>query len=305
MVRFFVLLFCFLTTFSLADEGERKHLKIYSVGDLVGRITPFSPQTLFPTPDEVVVAEEYYLCAPHELLAMVQNVVGIEEGSFLNVSENRLFAYLSKTNHQKLEQLLKELRQVPQITVTFEVHLLELTEGTAKELLKTETASLLLDAKQKTELLAKEKVLQTLKCSTVNHHKANFFVGKKIAYIGDYDVEIAQQSSIGDPVIMEQLDGLRLVLKGTFGDPARGLFIEGQYIFTETLEWKTSDLSNANLGVIHHPVSKSRYLSVAQWIKDNQVLALVNCSEDSRLLCLIQSSVSTSVVVSEEVKQPK
>ena len=165
---------------------------------------------------------------------------------------------------------------------------------------------MILDGKQKAELLAKERVLQTLKCSSANHHQIDFFVGKKTPYIGDYNAEIAQQSSIGDPIIMEQIDGLRFSLKGTSGETSRGIFVEGQYIFTETIEWKTTDLSTAHFGILQHPVSKSRYLSVAQWIKDNQVLALLNCSEDSRLLCLIQPALSISVVpVTEDLKQPK
>lgn len=308
MHRFFCMMVLFSLSFSWAD-GERKHLKIYPIGDLVGLVSTASPLMLeqFPEKHCWVTFEEprHYRCSPDELLDMLHLLLSNEDdvGTFLRISENRLFANLSKSAHQNVEQFLQDLRRDPLVFVTFKVHFLEVSEKSWKELFHGKTTQVVLDEKQLEALFAQEKLQYSVQISTLNMQTVQVFSGTRSSYIGDYNVEVASQSSIGDPIILEHLDGLRVNLKGTIGNLGEGVLVEGQCLLTETLQWKVTDLSSTHLGPISQPETKFYELQVFNWIKMGETLAVSHLKGEARWICLIQPSSQISTLPAVQKKE--
>ncbi|MEK7866050.1 MAG: hypothetical protein AAB434_05160 [Planctomycetota bacterium] len=85
------------------------------------------------------------------------------------------------------------------------------------------TAEAIIRAVHKDE---RSKVLTAPKVTVYNTQRANVFVARQIAYVKDYDIEIAQQAVIADPIPATLQDGITLDVRPTVSADRRYVTIE-------------------------------------------------------------------------------
>lgn len=85
------------------------------------------------------------------------------------------------------------------------------------------TAEAIIRAVHKDE---RSKVLTAPKVTVYNTQRANVFVARQIAYVKDYDIEIAQQAVIADPIPATLQDGITLDVRPTVSADRRYVTLE-------------------------------------------------------------------------------
>lgn len=307
----FLWLCCFFLCQNLAQgvspSGERKQLKIYRVGDLIGKVAQFEESfeesaTADAASPPSLKVHHYYVCSPQELLNLICSVLSSDSHNVLQMVEHRLFAYLSQADHHKVKELLEELRREPLFFIHFELLFLEMPAT-----FEGKTEGIVWSASQKAEAVAQGKILRKMALSVLNHQALDILSGTNYHYIRDYDVEIASNTSIGDPITDAYLEGLSLQLKGVVGgDLSLGVLVEGKGQFSTVKTWSKIDLTQVDLGILQLPEIALQSFQFSHRLSPDQVLALSHWNGENRFLLLIQPRLlGASSAPSAEVKENK
>ncbi|MHC4939543.1 MAG: hypothetical protein ACYTHK_11285 [Planctomycetota bacterium] len=216
------------------DENSKPVLRIYQVGDLVMRAwnAPADMHTdLIPSkyqPREP--REESEPVAPFEidfLIDVMRQVVEPEtweaiEGAELQVRSNRLFVTNIPRVQNKIPAFLDALRGAANRHLRVEVTAVPIEDGDV-ELLASRPRELT-DAEAE-KLLAREPLgAATLLCRS--GQQVTQRSGREVSYMQDYDVEIAQEATIGDPIAQTVLDGVSIWMSAFLDDSANGVRLD-------------------------------------------------------------------------------
>jgi len=191
--------------------AERVVLRTYEVADLCAPI-PDHPQPLEDLhPSQYQPPEPEYPSEPRawfeidaltELMkAAVEPASWEAEGAGVELKNNRLFVRTLPRVHAKIAQLFAWCRATIDRRVAVDVAVVPVREG---------DAALLQDAAGLTADVAARLRAQALGAVTLVGWDGNRLggrVGREISYVQDYDVELAEGSSIGDPIRGEVFSG--------------------------------------------------------------------------------------------------
>ncbi len=203
----------------------------------------------FPTLDDVL---EYGDLASFELLDLLTQVLGDElrrEGRELMVEGHVLTVLAPASLHEQVRAILEGLEQALSGTIPVRVDVLSLGEG-GGELPPAGPVAEGEVGKQIAALLARGAQHQSfvLELSAGRTARADSY--RRIPFLFDYDVEIAQSMTIFGPVMAETRGGTRLALRGL--PRAGGLWLSALWMRSELLgEIRTKPLTL--VGSINHP----------------------------------------------------
>ncbi|MHC4847246.1 MAG: hypothetical protein ACYTEG_02195 [Planctomycetota bacterium] len=212
------------------DLAAKPVLRIYEVGDLVlaaRNSIPRRDSDLIPSrykPPER--GEEAEPCAPFEidvLVDMLRQVVDPEtwdtvDGVDIRVTANRLFINNLPRVHKKLPALFAALRRATERQMRVEILAVPMEKG--DETLLANRSRELTDVEAKRLLDREPLAVATVHCRSGQWVTQRS--GREVSYLQDYDVEIAQEATIGDPIRQSVLVGLAVSLHGYLDDAAGG-----------------------------------------------------------------------------------
>ncbi|NUN47481.1 MAG: hypothetical protein HUU15_01460 [Candidatus Brocadiae bacterium] len=95
----------------------------------------------------------------------------------------------------------------------------------------------------------KSRILTAPKLTVYNTQRANIFVASQIAYIRDYDIEIAQDAAIADPVVGTFQDGIALDVRPTISADRKYITIEMRPTVAKTVQ----DITDSFIDFIADP----------------------------------------------------
>ncbi len=179
-------------------------------------VIPF--RTEIPSADDLEHAE----LAGYELLDLLTQVLGDElrrEGRELLLEGTRLSVLAPGAVQEQVRSVLATLEQALAGTCTLQVDVLSFLEGDAQEaapasVVEAEEASRLV-----TTLLARGAQHRQFQVQLAAGRTASLDARRHVPFVFDYDVEIAQESLIFAPIVLETWEGTRLLLRGV---PAEG-----------------------------------------------------------------------------------
>ncbi|MHC4957038.1 MAG: hypothetical protein ACYTGN_01585 [Planctomycetota bacterium] len=188
--------------------------RTYEIGDLVARIdhSRLEPTNLIPSkyqPPEGREVESRSVMSPDMLIELLRQTVEPEtwdsvEGASIEPKSRFLVVTNIGRVHGKLKQLLDFLRAEIGRQVVVDVVAMPVNEETAG-LLSERPRELTPD---EADALSKTEPLGTVRVVCANGQMSVQRSGKKVAYLQDYDVEIAKDSTIGDPIAQDLFVGL-------------------------------------------------------------------------------------------------
>lgn len=154
------------------------------------------------------------------------------EGASIEVKNNSLFITNVARVHAGIARLLAQLREASAPRVVVDVVALPVTEKTAallaqrpRELSETEA-----------EALAGVVPLGTARVHCFNGQMSAQASGKRRSYLQDYDVEIASNSSIGDPITIQVFEGCQAEIRACLDEGAQGVVLHCRLERNEILE---------------------------------------------------------------------
>ncbi|MCE9582699.1 MAG: hypothetical protein K8T20_09420 [Planctomycetes bacterium] len=95
----------------------------------------------------------------------------------------------------------------------------------------------------------KSRILTAPKLTVYNTQRANVFVASQIAYIRDYDIEIAQDAAIADPVVGTFQDGIALDVRPTISADRKYITLE----MRPTVATQVQDITNSFIDFFPDP----------------------------------------------------
>ena len=95
----------------------------------------------------------------------------------------------------------------------------------------------------------KSRVLTAPKLTVYNTQRANIFVASQIAYIRDYDIEIAQDAAIADPIVGTFQDGIALDVRPTISADRKYITLE----MRPTVATSVQDITDSFIDFIADP----------------------------------------------------
>ncbi|MBI2922527.1 MAG: hypothetical protein HYY18_15860 [Planctomycetes bacterium] len=93
------------------------------------------------------------------------------------------------------------------------------------------------------------RILTAPKLTVYNTQRANIFVASQIAYIRDYDIEIAQDAAIADPIVGTFQDGIALDVRPTISADRKYITLEMRPTVANTVQ----DITNSFIDFIADP----------------------------------------------------
>ncbi len=99
----------------------------------------------------------------------------------------------------------------------------------------------------------KSRVLTAPKLTVYNTQRANVFVASQIAYIRDYDIEIAQDAAIADPVVGTFQDGIALDVRPTISADRKYITLE----MRPTVATQVQDITNSFVDIFPDPTRRA------------------------------------------------
>ncbi len=181
----------------------------------------------------------------YEVLDLVQQVLGDElraEGRDISIEGTDLVLLAPQALHEQVRAVLAALARVLTASVQVKVDVLSLAEGVAAELgassvITQEEAQKLVNGLVGRGAQQREFMFQLAAGRT-----AWIDQRRSVPFLFDYDVEIAQQAFIYDPVVAETPDGWRMLLRGVPSE--NGLALSVLFLHSEL-----SALTERPLGV--------------------------------------------------------
>lgn len=222
--------------------AARPVLRIHEVGDLltiqtvgVGELVDLIPSRYQPA-----AAREFEPSAPFSvdfLIELMRQVIEPEsweeiEGAEVQPRNGRLFVNQIPRVQRKIAALLDSLRvaadrqlRVRFVAVPVNAADLALLDARPRELSSAEAE----------QLLAREP-LGVAETVCRSGQRLSERIGRRISYLQDYDVEIAQEATIGDPIRMEAFSGMAVELQPLLDDGGGGVRLDFQVTRTELAE---------------------------------------------------------------------
>jgi type II secretory pathway component GspD/PulD (secretin) len=99
----------------------------------------------------------------------------------------------------------------------------------------------------------KSRVLTAPKLTVYNTQRANVFVASQIAYIRDYDIEIAQDAAIPDPVVGTFQDGIALDVRPTISADRKYITLE----LRPTVAEQVQDITDSFVDIFPDPTRRA------------------------------------------------
>ena len=212
------------------DVAGRPVLRIYEMGDLVLPARNALPEVrsdLIPSKfKHGEPREETEPCAPFEVdffIDIMRQVIEPEtwdsvEGADIQVKNNRLFINNLPRVHKKITPFLAAMRRAADRNLRVEILAVPMEKGDTA-LLRNRPRELT-DAEANALLDREPLASATLRCRS--GQEVSQRVGREVSYLQDYDVEIAQEATIGDPIRQSVLEGLAVFAHAMLDDSAAG-----------------------------------------------------------------------------------
>jgi len=216
------------------DVEQRAVQRFYDVGGLVQRIrdaAPYPVCVLRPSKySEPEGFEEPEACAPFEidmLIDLARQLVEPEswdtvENADIQVKQSLLVVTQIPRVHRKLEALLASLRagidrqlRLQFVAVPVGPEDAALLDNRPRELTDDEAERLLAN--------------EPLGTATLHARSAQMVrqrVGGEVPYLQDYEVEIAQEANIGDPITVSAFEGMTVWALPTLDDSGKGVRVD-------------------------------------------------------------------------------
>ncbi len=204
------------------EETGSAVLRVYNVADLTVRLTNFIGPNLKLQPAGAEIDEdqplfgradegEIFFAGIDELIDLLYSNVSPdawEEGSArISASgPNGIVVIAEPDVHQGVEAYLGELRRSVGRTVTIELRLIEADSGVAP-LLTPGSSSLALSRAEGLKILEMAesgqgyRLARSGRITGYNGQRVSYFRGAQQAFVQDWDVEVAQEASISDPIV--------------------------------------------------------------------------------------------------------
>ncbi|MCC6741775.1 MAG: hypothetical protein IT452_22335 [Planctomycetia bacterium] len=99
----------------------------------------------------------------------------------------------------------------------------------------------------------KSRLLTAPKLTVYNTQRANVFVASQIAYIRDYDIEIAQDAAIADPVVGTFQDGIALDVRPTISADRKYITLE----MRPTVATQVQDITDSFVDIFPDPTRRA------------------------------------------------
>ncbi|MEM8884573.1 MAG: hypothetical protein AAGD14_10920 [Planctomycetota bacterium] len=218
-----------------AREAKKPRLRVYDVADLCKVTYGAQPEAVYLVPSKFTPPEQSepaWTVRGFEIDALIDMVRStIEpaswetiEGAEIQVKTGRLFIYTIDRVHKKIERFLKRLRGVADRRLTVEITAVPVTE--ADWTLLGNRPRELTDAEAKA--MTSRKALGRARIQGQSGMTLTQRFGRKVSYLMDYDVEIAQEASIGDPIRRSAFDGTIVNLMPMLDESANGVRLDVQ-----------------------------------------------------------------------------
>ena len=254
------------------DLGGKPILRIYDVGDLVfqpGAPEPWAGPNLTPSkykPPELPECSEPR--SPFDvdwIVEMVRQVVEPEtwdtiESAEIAVKNTRLFVNTIPRVQNKIPALLAALRRSASRELFVEVFSVPVESGDDALLLNRPRE--LTDA-EAGRLLARE-ALGGAVVHCLSGERLSQRAGQAISYLQDYDVEIAQEATIGDPIRQTVFAGTTVTVAAHLDESARGARLD--LALDRTAVQKPVRRVDTEHGPLELPVLELTRLQTSIWV---------------------------------------
>jgi len=231
------------TTKPARNETGRPVMRIYDIGDLLmrlpyetGEIVDLIPSKFSPPAEEEI--EEP--ASPFEIDWMIEMIRQLIEPQTWDTIEyadmqpkaGRLFVNNIPRVHRKIDAFLGSLRAIADRQLRVEVYAVPV-DGKDAALLAKRTREL--TGAEADRLLARPS-MGTAEIVCRSDQNLVQRIGRKVSYLGDYDVEIAQEATIGDPIRRSAFSGMSVELLALLDDGAKGARLDIQLNRTQVRE---------------------------------------------------------------------
>ena len=227
-------------------RGPREHrvtLKVYEVADLVRtyqdtrlvetNVIPskYQPPEMEEAPEPSSVFEIDQLV---EMIQMAVEPASWDEivGSEIQVNFSRLFVKTLPRIHRRIERMLDWCRKHKDRYIEVDVVAVPVAAG---DLALLASRPRELDADQAERLLSR-KPLGTIHISGFDGQMLSQEHGRKIAYLQDYDVEIAEGAKVGDPIGQKIFEGFAAEVQPCLDLGAKGVLMHCRLQLTDVGE---------------------------------------------------------------------
>ena len=219
-------------------EQGRVVLRVHEIGDLltVRSARRGGMVDLVPSRFASVQREEPEPNAIFELDAIIELIRSVVEPPTWDEIENvdiqprhgALFINQIPRVQRKVAALLDQLRAFTQRQMRVRFVAVPVEKG---DLAMLDAAPRELDAAQATQLLAREPLgVAEIVCDS--GQRLSQRIGRRVSYLQDYDVEIAQEATIGDPIRREGFSGLAVELEAMLDDGGNGARLDFEVVRT-------------------------------------------------------------------------
>lgn len=209
------------------EDGDKRVLRLYNVADLTVRLTSFVHPNLALRPAGSEIDEdrpifgraregEHSFSGPEELMDMITGSVrpDVWDTGWASINVSGLYGLMvlaEEDVHGEIASFLGGLRRMVGKTVTVEVRLIELDASTempagGQSFLESREDGLVL--LRRAEAGEGMRLLRSARITGMNGQRVSVHAGAQRSFVQDYDVEVAQDSSISDPIVGISQTGL-------------------------------------------------------------------------------------------------
>jgi len=211
------------------DESARPVMRIYDIGDLVMNYPNSGGDPVDLTPSKFQFPEQAELEEPQspfevdwiiEMLRQLVEPAAWDSVEYADVQPRlgRLFVNNIPRVHKKIDAFMKTLRKLADRQLRVQIYAVPVDEKDAA-LLASATRTLPADAAER--LLSRPSMGSTeLVCRS--NQQLSQRVGRRVGYLGDYDVEIAQEATIGDPISKSAFSGMAVDVRAMLDEGGKG-----------------------------------------------------------------------------------
>lgn len=258
---------------------RRLETRVYDISDLL-----FTPRDFHPNGDSMFLEDSCYNnepCSPYSADSIVQLVrtvteqfVWLEDECMVELRGRNLFVRHLPEVHARIEYFLDDLRREREFQIRIVGHLVELDAATVLEIaekkgiaLSQSEAEKLLDSARK-----KGKVLESFVVNCFNGQRNGISSGKTYDYLKDYDMQVAAEATVADPVPGNVFDLFRVDFH-PFAD-ATGDMVRVTTCFSVSKVETPIQAVTADAGVVQLPLVRGRAAATTLEIRNGTYAAL-------------------------------
>jgi len=262
-----------------ADAPGRPVMRIYEVGDLIMRYPHMQGDMvdLFPSkfnPPEQAELDEPN--SPFEVDWMIEIIRQLIEPATWDTIEyadiqpktGRLFINTIPRVHKKIEAFLGTLRTLADRQLRVELFAVPVDEKDAA-IFASRTREL---SSQEAERLLSRPSMGALELVCRSNLTLAQRVGRNVGYLQDYDVEIAQEATIGDPISRHAFSGMAVELRAMLDEGGKGVRLDLQ--LDRTLVREPIRRVDTEHGPLELPELALTRLRTTTWIPLGRVVIL-------------------------------